>query len=171
MTTAKILPNNLKIYTDGSCFGNPGPGGYAAIILDSENRIIEKISGYELHTTNNRMEMLAIIRALQWIRVQKKTLPLKINIYSDSSLIVQTMNLGWKKRANLDLWQDLSLAASGLALKFIWVRGHDGDKYNEQCDKIAQAESLKAQKIIQKHPELLEDLTTSSSQNYQGTLF
>ncbi len=139
----------IEIYTDGSCIGNPGPGGWAAIILyeGKEN----KISGNDPDTTNNRMEMMAIIQALKWLR-QKSGLSHedlqnhKIEIHSDSNLIIQTMNQGWKKKANTDLWAELDRLRAWLDIGWKWVKAHHTDKYNNLADELAFKEAQEISK-------------------------
>lgn len=133
-----MTKRKIEIYTDGSCKGNPGPGGWAAIFLepnDSKPFHIEK--GNESHTTNNRMEMIAMIEALHFLR-EKKLQSAEINLYSDSNLLIQTLNLGWKKKANLDLWEELSELDEEFDVNYIWVKGHAQNKWNNECDKVAQ---------------------------------
>ena len=132
----------IEIYTDGSCSGNPGPGGWASVILMSDREI--KISGGEKMTTNNRMEMTAIIEALQWLK-KSSGLPetelsqADITLFSDSNLLMQTLIQGWKRKANLDLWEKLDRARGWLTIKWVWVKGHSTNKYNNLADKLAVA--------------------------------
>ncbi len=131
--------SHIIIYTDGSSLGNPGPGGFAGIILIDGKETIVK--GGEPHTTNNRMEMRAMIEALKWI---KKNAPQsQIMLYSDSNLLVQSLNLNWKRKKNLDLWKDLDEARKGLMVNFQWVKAHNTDIWNNRCDKIAVNEAKK----------------------------
>lgn len=137
----------IKIYTDGSCLGNPGPGGWAAIILHDKKTT--EIFGNEKETTNNRMEMRAAIEALAWIRkearIDENSQKEKIEIYSDSGLLIKTINQKWKRKKNQDLWAMLDKLRGFLDIKWEWVKGHDENKYNERADKLAfeQAELLK----------------------------
>ena len=130
----------IEVFTDGSSLGNPGPGGFAAILRYKGKEKI--ISGGEPETTNNRMEMRAVISALKAIK--NKNIPVKI--YSDSSLIVNTMNDGWKKKKNVDLWEDLAKAAHGLKITWHWVRGHANHPENNRVDAIAVAAAKKQKK-------------------------
>jgi len=133
----------IEIYTDGSCKGNPGPGGWAAILLSGKNtKPFTVLHGHENFTTNNRMEMLAMIEAFRSI-IENNLQTSIITLYSDSNLIIQTINSGWKKKANLDLWLELDRLNEQLTVKYIWVRGHAQNKWNNECDKIAQAEATK----------------------------
>lgn len=126
----------ITIYTDGSSKGNPGPGGWAALII--VDRKVHKIFGNEPSTTNNRMEMLAVVKAFEWVRNKfKKNLP-EVVVRSDSNLIIQTMNEGWKTKKNLDLWKDLGKMTEGMTIKWEWVKGHAKNRYNNECDRLAQ---------------------------------
>jgi ribonuclease HI len=122
----------LKIYTDGACSGNPGIGGWAFVIpsLKAEN------SGYFLNTTNNRMEITAVIEALDYLA--RETSYSKIEIITDSQYVVNTMTLGWQRKKNLDLWNELDELVELFELvKWTWVKGHSDDKHNQRCDKLA----------------------------------
>ena len=134
-----------KIYTDGACSGNPGPGGWAVIIL-ANNEIKEMFSGSEKNTTNNQMELLAPIKAIQ--KFKKKS---EISIFTDSTYvrdgittwIKQWEKNGWKTAAkkpvkNKDLWKKLKNLSSKHSIKWIWVKGHAQDKYNNLVDELAQ---------------------------------
>ncbi len=140
------MDKKIEIYTDGSCIGNPGPGGWGVVIL-KENKIIELFGG-EPDTTNNRMEMTAIIEALKWVRkesgIEEKSLnSYKIIIYSDSNLIIQTINQGWKKKANTDLWAEIEKLRAWLNLEWKWVKAHHTNKYNNKADQLALKEAKK----------------------------
>ena len=131
----------LIIYTDGSCIGNPGPGGWGAVIQHNGKEI--ELSGPDNPTTNNRMEMMAIVRALQWVK-ENKLITHPIEVYSDSRLIIKSLNEGWKRKANLDIWTELDDAREGLNVTWNWVKGHAGNRLNERCDRLAVAQSEKA---------------------------
>ena len=141
----------VNIYTDGACKGNPGSGGWAAI-LEFEGREKE-LCGGEKSTTNNRMELTAAIEGLKALKTE-----CIVDLYSDSQYLVNAINKGWlenwKKKGwrkadksvvlNDDLWKELDELLSKHEVTFIWVRGHDGHEYNERCDVLAstKAESL-----------------------------
>ncbi len=135
--------NEVLIYTDGACDPNPGKGGWGAIILEDGKEKILK--GSEAETTNNRMELTAALRAIQAIKEKKK-----ITIYTDSRYLQQGIEewmpnwiaRNWKRKggilANKDLWQDLSAEIAHRTIKWKWVRGHAGHRYNERVDRIAR---------------------------------
>lgn len=125
------MNRHVLIWTDGSCLGNPGPGGWAYIIQIGEERT--EASGHSVETTNNRMEMTAAIEAL-------KTLPSArtVVLHSDSQLLIKTMTLGWKRKKNHDLWAELDRLAALHNIDWQWVRGHNGHPENEACDALAQ---------------------------------
>ncbi|MDR0496546.1 MAG: ribonuclease HI [Treponema sp.] len=141
----------LHIYTDGGCSGNPGPGGWAFIILRDEVLIAENW-GVDKSTTNNRMELKAVISALEALpSVAEETSIEDVTVYTDSQYIQKGMTIwmkdwkirGWKTSdkkpvKNQDLWQRLDTLAAGLPISWTWVRGHAGDEYNERCDKLTQ---------------------------------
>ena len=134
----------LKIYTDGACSGNPGPGGWAAILMFGDN--IKEISGFESEATNNQMELRAAIEGLKAV---KRIVP--IELYSDSSYVTKAFNdgwiWGWKKNGwktankepvkNQELWQELVRLYSNLKPKFIWVKGHASNEWNNRADRLA----------------------------------
>ncbi len=132
----------IEIFTDGSSLGNPGPGGFAAILKFGTTEKIVK--GGEPNTTNNRMEMRAVIEALKTIK--KHDIP--ITVYSDSSLVIRTMTDGWKKKMNLDLWAELADVSGGLTITWKWVRGHAGHPENTRVDKLAVGEAKKQKKSL-----------------------
>jgi len=140
----------VDIYTDGACSGNPGPGGWAAVLLYGLHR--KELSGGERETTNNRMELMAAIGGLEALKEV-----CDVRLYSDSQYLVDAVNKGWavKWRANgwmrnkndraknEDLWERLLALCEGQAVEFIWVRGHSENPHNEECDRLAVAESRK----------------------------
>ncbi len=143
----------MKIYTDGACSGNPGPGGWAAIIPLKTNNII--LRGGKTHTTNNEMELKAVIEGLRAI-----DLPETIDIYTDSAYVEKAFNEGWidnwqknnwktankEEVKNINLWKELLEETNRHQVNFIKVKGHADDKFNNLCDKIAVEESLKFNK-------------------------
>ena len=140
----------LDIYTDGACSGNPGNGGYCAILI--YNGVEKIISGFEKDTTNNRMELLAAIKGLEALKE-----PCAVNLYSDSAYLVDSFNLGWiadwqknnwknsqkKLVKNIDLWERLLYFTAINNVTFIKVKGHSDNDYNNRCDKIAVEEYKK----------------------------
>lgn len=136
--------NEVVLYTDGSCEGNPGPGGYAAIVdIAGEQR---EITGAEAQTTNNRMEMMAVIQGLEAI-----TEPSRVRIVTDSQYVVKGMTSwihGWRRKGwktasgapvkNQDLWERLSSLASAHKVTWEWVKGHAGHPENERADTLAR---------------------------------
>jgi len=137
------MENKIQIYTDGSCLGNPGPGGWGAVLIHKGKE--KHISGSEPDTTNNRMEMMAIIKALEFLH-QHKIQDRDIVIYSDSSLVINTFTKGWKRKANTDLWSELNRLTAWLNISWNWVKGHSTNKYNNLADELAvkAAETLRA---------------------------
>ncbi|MCC6643745.1 ribonuclease HI [Candidatus Peregrinibacteria bacterium] len=144
---------SIIIYTDGSCLGNPGPGGWAFLAM-RDQKIFTEISGKSYHTTNNRMEMIALLEALNFCAENFSSEKIEIN--SDSNLLIQTLNEGWKRKANLDLWKKIDSVKLKVDAKFFWVKGHADDKYNHRCDELANNEASKAQKEIKKNPKLAD---------------
>ena len=122
----------VDVYTDGSCSGNPGPGGWGAVVLKDGKP--QRISGHDPHTTNNRMELTAAIKALE--AVSNGT---PVTVHSDSEYLVKTMTKGWKRNANQDLWDKLDSLTAGRKVDWQWVRGHNGDRWNEEADNLAVA--------------------------------
>ena len=136
-----------RIYTDGSCLGNPGAGGWAAVIVDTDNRR-EEIFGGDAHTTNNRMELTAAIRALEKVSADDT-----VELFTDSSYLKNAFTNGWlakwkrngwktankKPVLNRDLWLELDALISSRTVTFHWVKGHAGHFYNERCDALARS--------------------------------
>ena len=145
-----LSKSKIVVYTDGACSGNPGPGGFAAILLYKERKKI--ISGFEEITTNNRMELRAVIEALKAIK--NKNIPTVI--YTDSSYVQKGLTQwieswkkrNWKKVKNVDLWKELdTLVRKFKDLEIKHVKGHSGDKYNELADSIARSEIRKNYRV------------------------
>ncbi|MEK9756233.1 MAG: ribonuclease HI [Bacteroidota bacterium] len=134
--------NKIIIYTDGSSIGNPGPGGYGIVMLSKNQNYIKEFSeGYKL-TTNNRMELLAVIVALEKIKVKNA----EVDIYTDSKYVSDAVEKEWvfnwekknfKDKKNEDLWIRFLKIYNLHNIKFIWVKGHSNNKYNDRCDKLA----------------------------------
>jgi ribonuclease HI len=135
------LNKELIIYTDGASRGNPGPGGYG-VILQYGNREKELSAGYR-RTTNNRMELMAVIAALEALKKDGQ----QITVFSDSQYVVKAVHEGWLKKwlatdfsggkKNRDLWKRYAELASKHNIKFKWVRGHADNQYNNRCDQLA----------------------------------
>ncbi len=141
------MPNKIEIYTDGSCIGNPGPGGWAAVIFFDGKEI--ELKGRTKDTTNNRMEMMAIIEAIKWVREESgikegDLTNINITVFSDSNLIMQTMIQGWKRKANTDLWAQMDKQTAWLNIKWQWVKAHATNKHNNRVDALAFSEANKA---------------------------
>jgi ribonuclease HI len=136
--------NEVIIYTDGGCINNPGPGGYGAVIIS--NGQIKEISGGFRLTTNNRMELTGAIEALKFLKE-----PGPVSLFSDSRYMVDSINLGWannwrkngwrkadrRKAENIDLWRVLLELCEAFTIRFTWVEGHSGNRWNERCDRLA----------------------------------
>ena len=136
----------VDIYTDGACSGNPGPGGWGAILV--YNGAEKVLSGGEAETTNNRMELTGAIRALEALRE-----PCQVTLYTDSQYLANAVNLGWLRSwkrlgwkrkdgplKNPDLWQRLDTLLETHKTRFVWVKGHAENEYNNRCDALAVAE-------------------------------
>jgi len=122
--------NDIVIHTDGACKGNPGPGGWGTVIEQNCNQ--QKLSGSEPQTTNNRMEMTAVIKGLEVVDPSARVL-----ISSDSTYVINTMTKGWKRKVNHDLWDQLDRLVRDRDISWRWVRGHSGDRGNELADALA----------------------------------
>jgi ribonuclease HI len=137
------MPNELTIYTDGASRGNPGPGGYGTILFYNGHR--KELSGGYRYTTNNRMELMAVIAGLEALKKDN----LKITIYSDSQYVVKAIEQGWLKnwiatnfkggKKNKDLWLHYNELAKKNTIRFVWVRGHADNPHNNRCDELATA--------------------------------
>jgi len=135
----------ITIYTDGACSGNPGPGGYGVVLIHNAHR--KELSGGEKETTNNRMEVLAAIVALEALNQ-----PCEVALYSDSKYLVDAIEKGWARRwrennwmrnkkepaLNVDLWERLLPLTDKHKVSFHWVKGHAGNPENERCDELAR---------------------------------
>lgn len=147
---AKYSMKHVDIFTDGACSGNPGPGGWGAILRYGEYEA--ELSGGEAETTNNRMELTALIMALKRLKE-----PCELTIYTDSKYLSDAFNLGWifnwmkngwKKSdkspvLNVELWKELIGHINQHSYQFVWVKGHAGHPENEKCDSLATAQAAK----------------------------
>ena len=138
---------SVTIYTDGACSGNPGPGGWCAILCYKGKE--KEISGGEEQTTNNRMELIAVISALECLKE-----PCEVDLYSDSKYVIDALEKGWavswkkkgwiksdkKPALNPDLWEKLLLLVAQHEMHYHWVKGHAENEYNNRCDALAVAE-------------------------------
>lgn len=136
----------VEIYTDGACRGNPGPGGWGAILVYAGHE--KELCGGEAETTNNRMELTAVIEALSALRE-----PCEVTLTSDSKYVIDALQLGWaagwrahgwrkadrSPALNADLWERLLPLTDIHRLTYVWVKGHAGHPYNERCDRLATA--------------------------------
>jgi len=143
----------IHIYTDGGCSGNPGPGGWAYIMVlevVEGDKILAEQWGAEKETTNNRMELTAVIEALKSLETMNET-PRQLAVYTDSQYVQKGMSEWihqWKKNfwrtsdkkpvKNQDLWQRLDTLAAAFSISWNWVKGHAGNEYNERCDALTQ---------------------------------
>ena len=134
---------SIRIYTDGSAKGNPGPGGYGIVLLSNEGHRKELAKGYR-KTTNNRMELLSVIVALEMLKAR----PMDVVVYSDSKYVVDAVEKKWvfnwekkyfDKKKNVDLWKRFLIVYRQHKVKFTWVKGHANNVENERCDKLAVA--------------------------------
>ena len=132
--------NYFIVYTDGSCIPNPGSGGWAYEIRNSMDEIIDSSSGFDKNTTNNRMELTAVIKSFQSDYIKSNSV---VTIRSDSQLIIHTMNKNWKKKENTDLWNDLDeyKKSKNLRCEWEWVKAHAGIEGNENVDQKANQEA------------------------------
>lgn len=140
----------VTLYTDGACSGNPGPGGYAAILI--YNGVEKEISGGEKNTTNNKMEMMAVIKGLEMLKE-----PCEVFVYSDSAYVVNSIEKGWiyswkkngwkkadkKEVKNIELWEKLLSLMNIHKVTFLKVKGHSDDELNNRCDRLAVSEREK----------------------------
>lgn len=145
-----VESDSVTIYTDGACSGNPGKGGWAAILLYNGQKL--RISGHEPETTNNRMEMTAVIQALK-----KLNRPCTVDLYSDSKYVLDPLDKGWaqgwkakgwkkadkKPALNADLWEILLDLTEKHTMRYHWVKGHAYNVLNDECDRMAVAESTR----------------------------
>jgi ribonuclease HI len=138
------MPGEITIYTDGAASGNPGPGGFGVVLISGPHRL-EKSKGYKL-TTNNRMELMAVIAGLESLKIPGS----KVTVYTDSRYVSDAVEKGWlfrweskafKKKKNEDLWIRFLKVYRNHKVKFIWIKGHASNAENELCDRLAVAAS------------------------------
>ena len=141
---------HIDIYTDGACKGNPGPGGWGAVLRYNGHE--KELSGGEADTTNNRMEMLAVIKALEALKE-----PCEVTLMTDSRYVCDSINKGWAKKwkannwiksdkskaKNPELWDKILNLLAVHKVSFVWVKGHNGHPENERCDALASAQAQK----------------------------
>ena len=152
-----VVPGDrIEIYTDGGAINNPGPGGYGVVILAEDT--MRELSGGYLHTTNNRMELMACIKGIEALPSRKK----KVALFSDSKYVVNGISKGWargwrkrgwkksdgKPAVNPDLWGMLLDLIQGLDISFHWVKGHAGHPLNERCDQLA-VQSARGEDLVE----------------------
>ena len=157
------MPNEITIYTDGAARGNPGPGGYGVILISGRHRL-EKSEGYKL-TTNNRMELMAVIAGMEALKIPGSN----VVVYTDSKYVADAVNKGWvfqweskafKKKKNPDLWLRFLKIYKNHNARFIWIKGHASIPENEKCDQLAVAAS--------KNNCLLEDTGYNNKEDDSG---
>ena len=156
------MAGEIKIYTDGSSSGNPGPGGYGVVLISGKHRL-EKSEGYRL-TTNNRMELMAVIAGLEALKIPGSD----VTVYTDSRYVADAVTKGWlfqweskafRKKKNQDLWIRFLRIFRKHNVRIKWIKGHAGHAENELCDKLAVEASMKADLIDDKgfKPEYLDN--------------
>ena len=129
--------SKIVIYTDGSCISD-GYGGYAFVMIRPEGPIYY-VSGGELKTTNNRMELMAVLEALQFANYRTEP---DLIIYSDSKYVINCAEGKWGRKKNIDLWEMYDERSKGFSIDFRWVKGHSGNKWNDKADFLAKKEAL-----------------------------
>ena len=141
---------HIDLYTDGACSGNPGPGGWGCVLI--YKGVEKELSGGEAETTNNRMELLAVINGLEALKES-----CSVTLYSDSKYVIDALQLGWAQKwrvngwmrnkkesaKNPELWERLLNLCQKHEMTYVWVKGHAENEYNNRCDKMAVAESKK----------------------------
>ena len=146
-----MILKTVEIHTDGSCLGNPGPGGWAAVLRCDGTR--REISGGYARTTNNRMEILGVIRALESLKE-----PCSVDLYTDSQYVAKAIQdrwlVNWRRNGwltaakkpvkNRDLWEQLTILLKHHPVRFHWLKGHAGHPENERCDELARAQAGRA---------------------------
>ncbi|WP_031516314.1 ribonuclease HI [Desulfofalx alkaliphila] len=149
----------VEIYTDGACSGNPGPGGYGVVMIYGEH--LKEMSGAYTNTTNNRMEIMAVIKALEALKR-----PCRVTLYTDSQYVVNAMTKGWvekwqknnwmrnktERAKNVDLWIRLLELVAEHQVKWVWVKGHADNKFNNRCDELA-VKAIKEKTPLEDRPQ------------------
>jgi ribonuclease HI len=134
------MPGEITIYTDGASSGNPGPGGYGVVMISGKHRL-EKSAGFRL-TTNNRMELMAVIEGLEALKMPGS----RVVVYTDSKYVADSVGKGWvfqweakafRKKKNQDLWIRFLKIYRKHVVRFVWIKGHSNNKENEICDRLA----------------------------------
>ncbi|MDR2801863.1 MAG: ribonuclease HI [Prevotellaceae bacterium] len=163
-----IASENIEVtvYTDGAASGNPGPGGYGIVLMSNGHQ--KELSGGFAHTTNNRMELMAVIVALETLKYDH----CRVQVFTDSSYVVDAVEKGWlaqwertafKKKKNVDLWRRFLNIYRKHHVRFHWVKGHAGHPLNERCDRLAVAASMQ--------PKLPEDTGYALGSKENDSLF
>ncbi|HPA87161.1 MAG TPA: ribonuclease HI [Bacteroidales bacterium] len=170
------MGSEITIYTDGAASGNPGPGGFGIVLTSGKHRL-EKSQGFRL-TTNNRMELLAVITALEALKIPGS----RVVVYTDSRYVSDAVEKGWlfsweakafKKKKNPDLWKRFLEVYRKHNVRFVWIKGHNNNKENELCDRLA-VEAYRSGKLEEDtgyRPEENEDLLTDhGNERTEGTI-
>lgn len=141
----KTTSDIVRVYTDGSCLRNPGPGGWAFLMVYHQDgsSVERECSGGEMSTTNNRMELRAVIEALVYVESTLLPVPFShIQVYTDSLWVLNCAQCKWKRKANLDMWKEYDQVSIEKNISWHWVRGHNGHVNNERVDKLARKKAL-----------------------------
>jgi ribonuclease HI len=154
------MAHDIIIYTDGASRGNPGPGGYGVVLMSGKHR--KELSEGFRKTTNNRMELLAVIKALEALKQEGSN----VKLYTDSKYVADAFNKGWvfnwekkgyKKKKNVDLWKKMMELYRKHSVKFYWVQGHSNVRENERCDQLAVQASQQSNLLVDKGYEESQD--------------
>lgn len=127
------MMHSITLYTDGGCSPNPGPGAWACVLVHTATGKERELTGYDPDSTNNRMEIQAVIEGLAALKA-----PCAVTVVTDSQYVQGTMTQGWKRKRNHDLWQRLDALCQTHAVTWQWTPGHAGQWYNERCDNLVQ---------------------------------
>lgn len=148
------------IYTDGSCLGNPGPGGYGVVLLSADRKRRRELSGFEVNTTNNRMELLGAIAGLRALKTR-----CRVQVRSDSRYLVDLGNGVTRGKTNRDLIQQLRAFCTTHDVLFVWLKGHNGHPENERCDELAKAA---AEDVYESRPLDEEDFVSVEPRTHEA---